>query len=120
MDIPTAESLKLMSRATSLPDDPPLPKPVVAESYLKRDEWMLEPSVTSITLSSFPQNRSMTLEDGSLTEDYGELSGNARTGTGGVDFFSSLGKERQKKPKSDPAEARNILNGAALSLTLIS
>lgn len=41
------------------------------------------------------------LSEQSLTEDYGDSSGGARTMGGGVDFFSSLGIERQKKPKVD-------------------
>ena len=39
--------------------------------------------------------------DESLTEGYGEPSTGARTLGGGIDFFSSLGKERERKPKPD-------------------
>lgn len=65
---------------------------------------MLEPPVIPVASSSVTQKRAIALEDESMTEDYGEPSGQARTATGGVDFFSSLGTERQKKPKADPAE----------------
>jgi hypothetical protein len=37
--------------------------------------------------------------DDSFTEDYGELSRDSRTTSGGVDFFSSLGTERKKNSK---------------------
>lgn len=62
---------------------------------------MLEPAAAS---SPMPQTRAVIPEDESLTEDYGEPSSNARSDTGGVDFFSSLGTERHKKPKVDLAE----------------
>lgn len=54
---------------------------------------MLEPPVMSR-----PQ-----LEGGdeALTDGYGEPSTSSRTLGGGIDFFSSLGKEREKKPKAD-------------------
>jgi hypothetical protein len=99
-DIPTAESLKLTSHAYSRPDDPSPPRAVVAESSLKRDDWMLEPSTSSTTppLMSRPQPEG---GDETLTDGYGEPSTSSRTLGGGVDFFSSLGKERERKPKPD-------------------
>ena len=98
-NIPTAESLKLTSRATTQPGDPPLPPSMATETTLKRDEWMLEPPRTPPipTPTSRAAQRSME-GDESLTEDYGEPSTAARTTAGGVDFFSSLGTERKKKP----------------------
>lgn len=42
--------------------------------------------------------RVAVLDDESLTEDYGEDTGGQRNLSGGVDFFSSLGTERKKKP----------------------
>jgi hypothetical protein len=39
--------------------------------------------------------------DETLTDGYGEPSTSARTLGGGIDFFSSLGKERERKPKPD-------------------
>ena len=50
--------------------------------------------------------------DQSLTEDYGDIESDKRTLGGGVDFFSSLGTERKKKPrenKPDPEKVRNLL-----------
>ena len=101
-DIPTAESLKLKSRATALPTDPPLPRSITAETSetaLKREAWMFEPTDTpSLSLSSSRiADRQRQMEE-SLTEDYGEPSTDVRTTTDGVDFFSSLGSERKKKP----------------------
>ena len=99
-DIPTVESLKLTSHAYSKPNDPSLPRAVVAESSIKRDDWMLEPSTSSVTppVMSRPQ---LDGGDESLTDGYGEPSTSTRTLGGGVDFFSSLGKEKERKPKPD-------------------
>lgn len=59
---------------------------------------MLDPSITPpIPATSSIAHRAMDVDE-SLTEDYGESSGKARTTSGGVDFFSSLGTERKKKP----------------------
>lgn len=104
-DIPTAEALKLTSRAATIPDDPPLPRAVVTESTLQREEWMLEPPSLHVVSGSTSRKRTLVPEDESLTEGYGESSHDARAATGGVDFFSSLGTARQKKPKMDPTEA---------------
>ena len=49
----------------------------------------------------------------SFTEDYGELSKDSRTTSGGVDFFSSLGTERKKVSKP-------ILDKVCFSLSLSS
>ncbi|KAK7056976.1 Pre-mRNA-splicing factor cwf19 [Paramarasmius palmivorus] len=92
-DIPTAESLKLTSNVTQ----------ESSESTLKRDEWMLAP--TTSTSSNISTSASSHLKiptgDESLTEDYGELSQGRRTLSGDVDFFSSLGTEVKKKPRTD-------------------
>lgn len=99
VDIPTAESLKLTSHAQPMPDDPSPPRAVVAESSLRRDEWMLEPSTSSAPPAiSLPQ---LDGGDESLTDGYGEPSTNSRNVGGGVDFFLSLGKEKERKPKPD-------------------
>ena len=74
---------------------------------------MLEPTSTSIASSSVPQKRAFPLEAESLTEDYGEQPRDVRTSTGGVDFFTSLGTERQKKPKVDPTEVSPMLSNQA-------
>lgn len=96
-DIPTAESLKLTSHAQSKPDDPSPPRAIVAESSLKRDDWMLEPSAAPLAIPR-PQ---LDGGDESLTDGYGEPSTSSRNVGGGVDFFSSLGKEKERKPKPD-------------------
>lgn len=99
-DIPSAETLKLTSRAHSKPEDPSPPKAVVAESSLKRDDWMLEPSTSSVESPAMSRHQ---LEGGdeALTDGYGEPSTSARTLGGGIDFFASLGKEKERKPKPD-------------------
>lgn len=80
---------------------------------------MLEPPLTPAVSSSVPQKRALVLEGQSLTEDYGEPSRDARTAIGGVDFFASLGTERQKKPKVDPTEVSKIYHvGYSLSNSL--
>ncbi|KAL0576052.1 Pre-mRNA-splicing factor cwf19 [Marasmius crinis-equi] len=102
-DIPTADSLKLTSRATNDSAVPELPSRPT-ESIVKRDDWMLPPGASSSSdvgrrvPPSIPQ---IPIEDDSLTEGYGETSRGARTLGGDVDFFSSMGTERQKKPRPD-------------------
>ncbi|KAJ3519369.1 hypothetical protein NMY22_g13240 [Coprinellus aureogranulatus] len=116
-DIPTAESLKLRSTAEDKPGAP-LPGGIASETQLKRDEWMLappsQPTVPTDDLDRRTKEQLMLAEQ-SLTEDYGEGSGGARTLGGGVDFFSSLGTERQKKPKVDRPNPDNV--GFAHSLS---
>ena len=108
-----AESLQLTSTAIAVPADPPLPHSVVSEttsSTLRREEWMLEPNMSPTP----PEPSSRLLEPGrhtedSLTEDYGESNNNTRTVAGGVDFFSSLGKERKKRPAPKLEQVRLIV-----------
>ncbi|THH11645.1 hypothetical protein EW145_g512 [Phellinidium pouzarii] len=102
-NIPTAESLKLKSRATASQDDPPLPSTKPVESKLVRDEWMMLPSSSVSVPAPEPSSskQQMPTENESLTEDYGEPVQDSRTMSGGVDFFSSLGTERRKKQKED-------------------
>ncbi|EIN12832.1 hypothetical protein PUNSTDRAFT_82258 [Punctularia strigosozonata HHB-11173 SS5] len=100
-DIPTAESLALTSNATTVPPDAKLPPPVVQETPLKRDEWMLAPPVTPTVPGATTRTHA---EPGfeSFTEDFGEAEGSKRTLGGSVDFFSSMGTEhRPKKPAED-------------------
>ncbi|KAJ8080393.1 Pre-mRNA-splicing factor cwf19 [Marasmius tenuissimus] len=103
-DIPTADSLTLTSRATQ-ESGVSLPPSLSTETSLKRDDWMLPPGASS---SSDPADRApssalprIPMEDDSLTEGYGETSKGSRTLGGDVDFFSSMGTERQKKPRPD-------------------
>ncbi|PCH40153.1 hypothetical protein WOLCODRAFT_136692 [Wolfiporia cocos MD-104 SS10] len=100
--IPTAESLKLTSRAEAEPTDPPLSQSRPTEAALKRDEWMLMPP-SAPTVPEVTRSRLQApIGDELLTEDYGEPSQNARTTSGTVDFFSSLGTDvRKNKPKPD-------------------
>lgn len=44
----------------------------------------------------------------SFTEDYGEPVQDARAMGGGVDFFSSLGTERKKKPKEEKPDPEKV------------
>lgn len=67
------------------------------------------PTVPTDGLNKREKERLMETEQ-SLTEDYGEASGGARTMGGGVDFFSSLGTERQKKQKVDKPNPDNVSN----------
>ena len=106
-DIPTAESLELTSTAGA-GSLVPLPHAINTESVLKRDEWMLMPtSAPAMPADVQYQPKSherlpaLPTED-SFTEDYGELSRDSRTTSGGVDFFSSLGTERKKNSKPKP------------------
>ncbi|KAL4080953.1 CwfJ C-terminus 1-domain-containing protein-like protein [Scleroderma citrinum] len=94
-DIPTAESLKLTSRAEATESDPPLPSTLSQTNKIKRDDWMLEPSFGS-SESSRPPTQQFPEMDESLTDGYGEASGSGRTLNGGVDFFSSLGTEKKR------------------------
>jgi len=59
---------------------------------------MLEPSTSSATppLMTRPEGG-----DELLTDGYGEPSTSSRNLVGGIDFFSTLGKEKERKPKPD-------------------
>ena len=95
----------LKSRAAESLDDPPLPPSKPAESKLVRDEWMLlPPSAPILPSDSSSSKLKMPAGNESLTEDYGDPVANGRTLGGGVDFFSSLGTERKKKPKEDKVD----------------
>lgn len=100
-DIPTAESLKLTSRAQASESDPSLPPALVTESKLKRDDWMLEP-ISSSAEPSRPPAQQFPITDDSLTDGYGEPSGSGRTFGGAVDFFSSLGTEKKRNKPEKP------------------
>ncbi|KAF9485878.1 hypothetical protein BDN70DRAFT_463969 [Pholiota conissans] len=108
-DIPTAESLKITSTAEDEDVDVPLPHSVIATSSLKRDDWMMqEPSTPGIPTKNHPLQEFPLDDDDSYMGSYEEPSGDARTLGGGVDFFSSLGKERTKtRPdKPDPEKPK--------------
>ncbi|EMD39983.1 hypothetical protein CERSUDRAFT_103886 [Gelatoporia subvermispora B] len=97
-DIPTAESLKLKTRAETKPDDPPLPPSTRTETVLRRDEWMLMPSEEP-TIPEVNSRLDLPTGEDTYTDGYGEPSQNTRNMSGGVDFFSNLGTERKRKQK---------------------
>ncbi|EIM85864.1 uncharacterized protein STEHIDRAFT_147469 [Stereum hirsutum FP-91666 SS1] len=99
-DIPTADSLNLSSRAYSEKDDPPIPPSHSTETSLKRDEWMLEPQST-ISIPTDTSKIQLAAGDDALTEGYGDLPPSTRNLGGSLDFFSTLGSERQKKPQNE-------------------
>lgn len=109
-DIPTAESLKLKTHAEASPDDPPLPHSRPTESKLVRDEWMMLPPSNVTAPAPEPSSSKLQIPTGneSLTEDYGEPAQDSRSMSGGVDFFSSLGTERQKKKKEDKPDPEKV------------
>ncbi len=78
---------------------------------------MLEPPAGS---SASPVVCDPRLEGGneSLTEGYGERSTGARALGGGIDFFSSLGKERERKPKPDLPDPDKVFPSILVSTTL--
>jgi hypothetical protein len=70
---------------------------------------MLEPSTPSIPAENHPR-REFPLDDkDSYMDGYGEASGDARTLGGGVDFFSSLGKERTKARPDKPDPEKVVI-----------
>ncbi|THU88150.1 hypothetical protein K435DRAFT_680387 [Dendrothele bispora CBS 962.96] len=99
--IPTAESLKISSRATSQPNDPSPPPSLPTATTLKRDDWMLPSSLSSAPSASSSKLQALSGNE-SLTEDYGDTSSNGRTLGGEIDFFSGLGTEHKKKSQDKP------------------
>jgi hypothetical protein len=74
---------------------------------LKRDEWMIMPTSTSNATASISRTHLPT-GDESLTDDYGEPSQGARTLGGAVDFFATLGTERQKHSRTEPHDPAKV------------
>ncbi|KAJ7164629.1 CwfJ C-terminus 1-domain-containing protein-like protein [Mycena crocata] len=117
--IPTAESLKLTSSALPNRSGPPLPSTAFTETALKRDDWMLLPPSEPVLPAATPRRVQLPSGDESLTEDYGEPSEGQRTLAGGVDFFSSLGTDIKKKPRSDkPDPDKPIINSKELNVDI--
>ncbi|PVF95016.1 hypothetical protein CPB86DRAFT_607813 [Serendipita vermifera] len=113
--IPTGESLGLKSTANVSSNDPPLPTGIATESKPQREEWMtLEPSQPVLPTGTPPLH---SLRSDSPTEGYGEKSGNNRTVSGHVDFFSSLGTEHRKK---EPKDKHNLEAAPKVSLREIN
>ncbi|KAI9462196.1 CwfJ C-terminus 1-domain-containing protein-like protein [Boletus coccyginus] len=96
-DIPTADSLNVTSHAQATEGDPILPPTTSTETKVQRDEWMLlSPSSSSrLIAQQFPTG------DESYTDGYAEPSVSERALGGAVDFFSSLGTEKKRKPQPD-------------------
>jgi hypothetical protein len=94
--IPTGASLQIQSTAGISEDTPDPPKSVVAESKMKREEWMLLTPSDAILPASTPPLHSLSHND-ALTEEYGEQATSGRTIHGQVDFFSSLGTEHRPR-----------------------
>ena len=55
-----------------------------------------------------PSKRVLEVGEESLTEDYGEPVQNLRGLGGGVDFFSSLGTEKRRKPKEEKPDPEKV------------
>lgn len=95
------KDLKLTSRAEERVGDPPLPPPLRTETVLKRDDWMLLDPTTP-PVSEARSSRPVGSNDEDMADGYGEPSQNARTTSGAVDFFASLGTDVVKKKKPEP------------------
>jgi hypothetical protein len=104
--IPTAESLKLTSHVTELPNGAKLPPDRPTESKLKRDAWMLGPPTTPASLEPSSSRRPMQSGDDSIMEDYEGPSDNSRALESEADFFSGMGVERKRKDVEKLAEVR--------------
>lgn len=119
-DIPTAESLKLTSQTQASEGDPILPPTTGTETKLQRDEWMLlPPSDTSLpSSSSRPLAQQFPTGDDSYTDGYTESSVSGRTLGGAVDFFSSLGTEKKRKPQPDKPDPDKVFQCLHLIATV--
>ncbi|KAJ6584817.1 CwfJ C-terminus 1-domain-containing protein-like protein [Mycena capillaripes] len=116
--IPTAESLKLTSTALPKGSGPPLPSTGSTESTLKRDDWMLLPPSAPVLPLATPRRVQPPSGDESFTEEYGESSQDQRTLGGGVDFFSSLGTDIQKRRPDKPDPNKPIVNSKELNVDI--
>ena len=58
----------------------------------------MEPMDAQVTVPTDRGNTKIPSADETMTDGYGDAPSNSRTLGGGVDFFSSLGTERVKKP----------------------
>ena len=65
-------------------------------------------SVPDLVEAGPSKHRRLEVGEESLTEDYGEPVQNLRTMGGGVDFFSSLGTEKKRKPKEDKPDPEKV------------
>ena len=86
-----------MTSHASASSDVPLPPSRPTEEKLKRDDWMMQPSTSGASSSRNPEVSSLD------SRDKMDLSGD-------FDFFSTLGTERQKKPKNEKDDRIEVLN----------
>jgi len=110
-DIPTADSLDVTSHAQATERDPLLPPTLSTETKLQRDEWMLLPlsSAPLPSSSSRPLAQQFPTGDESYMDGYAEPSVSGRVHGGAVDFFSSLGTEKKRKPQPDKPDPDKVL-----------
>ena len=83
---------------------------------------MLEPTDAQVTVPTDRGNAKIPPADEMMTDGYGDAPSNSRTLGGGVDFFSSLGTERVKKPppnRPNPDEVRLVQSYPLLHVELI-
>ena len=105
--------MKLTTSAIAGPSDPEKPPNLSTETPLKRDEWLLPPIAPSIPTDIRKQ---IQVNDESMTDEYGEASGNQRTLGGGIDFFSSLGTDVKRKPRSERPDPDQVSSSCCSSL----
>lgn len=101
-NIPTAESLKLTSRAVTEASDPLLPPSTTTESKLKRDDWMLDPTATPV-IPDIQSRMPPGIPDDDTSMDVSPDGIPLKAIPATSDFFSSLGTElRPKAPPKNP------------------
>ena len=117
-DIPTAESLRLTSHAQATEEEPVLPPTTSTEAKLQRDEWMLLPPSDAPlpSSSSRPLAQQFPTGDESYTDGYAESFVSGRTSGDTVDFFSSLGTEKKRKPQPDKPDPDKVFHTLDSSL----
>ncbi|PWN52433.1 hypothetical protein IE53DRAFT_340599 [Violaceomyces palustris] len=109
--IPTSASLSIKSRQVSSTDQFPasVPKDGVTETRLKRDDWMLE-----VPQADIPVGKHVAVTGRHSNADLradGVRDGDQETETPSKDdgdFFSRLGKERQRKPKEEKPDPEKL------------
>ncbi|KAK7682399.1 hypothetical protein QCA50_014604 [Cerrena zonata] len=117
-NIPTAESLKLTSRAVTNASDPPLPTSTIVETKPKRDDWMLDPTVTP-TIPDFKSRLPVGTPDGDMSMDTSPDNAPSGAVLNTPDFFSSLGTElRPKPPLKNPDQDKPKYSSRELNTSL--
>ena len=81
---------------------------------------MLAPETLPIVPDDDPSlSKSLHIEDENMTDGYGETDLNKRNLGGGVDFFSSLGTERTKKPRQEKPDPSKVITCIILHLGIL-